>query len=188
MRSLLLAFALVLGSFSAIAAEDTKPAPEIPFHYDFFFYNPEIRYERDTSQQMVSRQPLNLALGLRRANSTWIFEYSRMSTDSGNSTLSISRRHQEYSLWWNQNVWNFELVNFFASVGVGGYQEDVTTALNGASTKDSGAMELMGGSSAGIKSLLWHHLIISLEGRLLAGQDFDPNPQASILLRFGAEF
>lgn len=151
-------------------------------------YNSEIRYEREASQQMAARRPLNLGVGVRKAESSLIFEYSRFTEESGNTVTPIERVHQEYVLWLNYNLHQFYQWNLFAALGAGVYQDRVKTTLMDISTTDKGELQAMGGAGAGLKILLWEHLILSAEGRMYMGQNFDPDLQLGALLRIGAEF
>ncbi len=160
-----------------------------PWRYNVFPLNVELRYERDSSQQLVDRKPLNLALGVRNGPSTVLMEYSRFNEKTGNTTLSLDRVHEEYLFWWKQNIMNFEICDLFVAGGLGAYTEKVTTDLaGGSSVTDSSGNQLMGGVGAGIQSLVLKYLLVSLEGRMMAGKNFDPNPQPGAVLRLGVEF
>lgn len=181
MRSLLFVLGILLVTAPAGA--------ETPWRVNIFPLNSEIRYERDSTQQMVDRRLVNFSFGVRQGPSTVLFEYSQFAEKTGNATLSLDRRHEEYLFWWKQNILNFELVDFFISAGGGAYAEKVTTTLSGSGTiTDSGGLQLMGGASAGVHSVILKYVLVSFEGRLMAGKNFDPNPQAGMLLRLGVEF
>jgi hypothetical protein len=185
MRGLSIILATLFFSLVAEAAE-TKA---LPWHLDFFPLNGEYRYERDSSQQLVDRRPLNLAFGARKGASTFIFEYSSFKELTGNVTLSIDRQHQEYSFWWKENLINLEFVDFFVSGALGGYEEKATTTLAGSgSATDTSGFQPLGGVSAGIHTLMFRYVLFSFEGRLIAGKNFDPNPQVSLLARLGVEY
>ncbi|HEY8269761.1 MAG TPA: hypothetical protein VIG33_02655, partial [Pseudobdellovibrionaceae bacterium] len=152
-------------------------------------FNLEFRYERDASQQTVDRRPKNFAIGAGTVASTILFEYSAFNENTGNKTLSLARTHQEYSFWWKEKFMNLEFLDAFFSGGVGGYEEKVTTTLSGAgSATDSSGLQALAGASVGLQSLMFNYVLVSIEGRLIAGKNFDPNPQGGILLRLGAEF
>lgn len=191
MRSLLLGLSLLFCFGFAHAAGGTpaaKPAVS-PWRFDVFPLNGELRYERDATQQMVARSLLNFAFGVRKGPSTVLFEYSQFGEKSGNATLSLDRRHEEYVFWFKQNMMNFEFFDLFIAGGAGAYNEKVTTTLSGSdSAVDSSGMQLMGGGSAGVQSMLFKLVLISFEGRLMIGKNFDPNPQPGMLLRLGVEF
>lgn len=193
MKSLLLALALLL-SAPIVQAAPASPAPAAkiavaPWRFNIFPLNGELRYERDATQQMVDRRPLNFAVGLRKGPSTLLFEYSKFNEKTGNATLSLDRGHEEFLLWWKQNILNFAMLDLFIAGGAGAYTEKVTTTLAGSgSSEDSSGLQMMGGASAGVQSLLFHYVLVSFEGRLMAGKNFDPNPQPGALLRLGVEF
>lgn len=179
---------LLLGIFFSGSCALAAPATGDRWHANVFLYNPEVRYERDSAQQIVNRSPLNFALGARKNATTFLLEYSSFSYKSGNNTLSVERQHREYVLWWKENLMNLELVDFFAALGVGGYEEKTITRLSSSNATDTTGAQAMGGLSAGVQSLFLKYILVSAEARILAGHNFDPNPQAGFVLRFGVEF
>lgn len=186
MKIALLAMTLAILAGSSALAEIRESKSE-PLRYQITF-NPEVRYERSADQQMVFRQPLNLAVGFRKDKFTYLFEVSQFQETSGNSTLSIDRSHREYVGWLNYSVLPIGQWNVFAAFGVGAYQENIRTSLYGSSVTDTGEMQLVGGAGAGLKVLIARHLLLSFEGRFIGAQNFDPNPQGALVIRIGAEF
>ena len=84
---------------------------------------------------------------------------------------------------------NLRFVDLFVAGGLGFYEEKVTTSLlSSGSITDSSGLQGLGGASAGIQTMILRYVLCSLEGRLIAGKNFDPNPQADLLLRVGVEF
>ncbi|MGZ3744334.1 MAG: hypothetical protein ACXVB1_10995 [Pseudobdellovibrionaceae bacterium] len=160
-----------------------------PWHVEVLPLGLEFRFEREESQQMADRRPLNLALGGRKGSSSLLFEYSSFTETTGNVTLSLERTHQEYSFWWKEKFMDFEFMEAFFSAGLGGYEEKLTTSLAmSGSTTDTSALQALGGAGAGLQTLVFKYVLLSIEGRFIAGKNFDPNPQASFLLRLGGEF
>lgn len=183
-RILLSTLGICLITLSSSAADETTP-----LRYNIFPLNGEIRYERDSSQQLTERRLRNYALGMRQGPVTWLFEYAQFSEKTGNLSLSTERNHQEFLLWWKQNLLTLELAEFFVSGGVGAYQESVVrTLIGGESSRDRGPWQVMGGVSSGLQTQFLRYVLVSIEGRLMAGKNFDPNPQADVLLRLGVEF
>ena len=156
-------------------------------HYQIYL-NPELRYERDANQQMSLRQPLGVGFGARKEKATFILDTSYDTERSGNQTLSIDRSHYRVGFWLNYELYQFEQCNFFAGVGAGPFLETVKTTLNGVSTFDTGEIQPFGGAALGLRGFVFSRLVLSAEGRLLVGHNFDPNPQLGLLLRIGAEF
>lgn len=193
MKSFFAVFFLLLGFAQAQAAAGAPggaaKTPETPWRYDIFPLNGEVRWERDATQQMVDRHPFGLAFGVRKGPSTVLFEYSKFDEKTGNATLALDRSHEEFLFWWKQNIMNFEMLDLFIAGAAGGYTEKVTTTLAGSgSSDDSTGLQMMGGVSAGVQSVLFRYVLVSFEGRLMAGKNFDPNPQPGMLLRLGVEF
>ncbi|WP_413288943.1 hypothetical protein [Bdellovibrio sp. HCB337] len=186
MRSLFLMLAMLLSTAVSHAAEVKSSSP---WRFDIYPLNLELRYERDASQQLVDRRPLNFAVGVRRDSSTVLLEYSSFTEKTGNATLAIDREHTEYLVWWKENLINMEVVDFYITAGAGAYQEEVTTSLSGsANTTDSSGFQMMGGGSGGAQTMIADLVLINIEARLMIGKNFDPNPQASLLVRLGVEF
>lgn len=187
--SIALLTVLFLGLNAGASESRTALTKAARWHAVFLPFAGELRYERNGSQQIVDRQPRNLAIGAGRGASDFLFEYATFSENTGNATLSIERTHQEYSFWWKENIINMEIMDCFVSGGVGGYEEKVTTRFAGVgSATDTSGLQGLVGASVGLQSLLFRYVLLSLEGRFLAGRNFDPNPQGSILLRLGVEF
>jgi hypothetical protein len=189
MKSLIVVFGLLITSVSALAQAPQPSKKTRSIYANLNPLNLEMRYERDSSQHMVDRRPLNLSAGLRKGSSTWLFEYVTFSETTGNATLSIDRQHREYMFWWKENLINLELVDFYVSAGLGAYDEKVTTKLAGSSDAvDTSGLQMMGGASGGVQTKVAGYFLLSLEARILAGKNFDPNPQTSLLARLGIEF
>ncbi|MBK9323228.1 MAG: hypothetical protein IPM97_09860 [Bdellovibrionaceae bacterium] len=155
-------------------------------HYQIYL-NPELRYERDASQQMSFRQPMGIGFGLLKEKAAFILEGSHDTETSGNQTLSINRTHYRVGFWINYDLFQFGRSGFFAGVGAGPFLETVKTTLNGVSTLDNGEVQPFGGTSMGLRGLVFRRIVLSAEGRLIVGHNFDPNPQIGILFRIGAE-
>lgn len=194
MRSLVLAF-LVLFSASAFAQESRlkvvppQPAPLLKLYLLDF----EMRYEKSSVLDWEERKPLNLGVAFQRKQFDFLMEYAKYSVDSGNATLGIKREHQEVMAW---GRWHFVDTHvseakwsLYAGLGVGGYEETVTTSTPGSSMSDKGGVQWMSGVSAGaeVQIPISQSLgfVSALEGRLLTAADFDPNPLGSGVVRLG---
>lgn len=155
----------------------------------------EMRYERGNSQDLESRQPMNFGLGYHRSRYSVLFEYSHFSDESGNSTSSIERKHQDLLMWGRYNLVAGAEEHMrgivYLGAGVGGYEEEVVTTFMGSSRSDKTGMKVMGGVAAGLEMFMtgrYGGVSAALEGRALVGADFDPNPIFGVVLRLGLVF
>ncbi|WP_413558715.1 hypothetical protein [Bdellovibrio sp. HCB209] len=153
----------------------------------------EIRYEKDSSDNYLEQRPTNLSFAYRTNVWSILFEYSKFTESTGNSTLNIDREHTEMVLWGRWHLWRMTQkqmrISIYGAGGLGTYSEDITTSLSGSSQKDSTGSKLMGGLAAGgdisydfVKNF---GAVAALEGRGLMGQGFDPNPTFGALVRTG---
>ena len=209
MRFLVLTMITLL-SFQAFAANETATKETAPVAPKTVRLNPnirllplnqlqiyplayEVRYEKDAAENYLEQKPLNLSIAYRKSSWSLLFEYSKFSQDSGNTTLNITRDHQETLLWGRWHLWRMRQksmqVTVYGSGGLGTYKEDVTTTLSGSTVTESTGSKFMGGLAAG-SDISYDFarsfgVIAAAEGRALMGQEFDPNPTFSILMRAG---
>jgi hypothetical protein len=194
MRALIMAF-LCLFSVVSFAQESrlkikpTEPAPILKLYLLDF----EMRYEKGSDLEWAERKPLNFAVAFQLKKFDFVMEYASFSQSSGNATLGIDRDHKEVLAW---GRWHFidkkfsdKRVSLYGGLGVGGYEEEVTTSTLGSSQSDKSGMKWMSGLSAGIELQLPMTeslgFVGALEGRLLTAPDFEPNPLGSGVVRFG---
>lgn len=152
-------------------------------------YNPETRLQRDSNTQQIAFNSLfNIGGGVVLDRTLVKFEFSKFEQNSGNPTLSVNRQHSEYVVWLNYDIMNLGPATVFAGLGGGFLQETVKTTLNGATTTDRGNLELLAGAGGGFRAVIADHFVGSIEGRFIASQNFDPNPQAAFVLGLGYLF
>jgi hypothetical protein len=160
-----------------------------------YLLNPEMRYERSSSQDLENRSPRNFSVGYQHLRFSALIEYAQYSETSGNATYEAKRDHQEMTAWFRYHVlgWTFgdssQTLQAYAGAGAGGYKESVTTNFMTESRVDSSDIKFMSGLSIGTEysvrmgeSFLF---VAGLEGRALVSADFDPNPLWSGVLRLG---
>lgn len=161
-----------------------------------YLFNPEMRFERDGSQEIIDRKPLNFAVGYNRNDFSFALEYSRFEESSGNSTSSLDRIHQDFLLWMKLYFLPYSLsefkFNWVAGAGAGAFQESVTSSFMGSSRTDNGGNKFLSGLMVGWEGILkgnqYFSALISVEGRALVSSEFEPNPVWSSVLRFGILF
>jgi hypothetical protein len=183
-KKVLIGLILFLASTTCWASELGQPVL-----LDVYLLNSEARFIRGVSQEFVSRSSTNnFAVGGRYGATTLLLEYALFTETSGNATLSIANARREYIVWWKEHLYSFGFGDLYSALGLGGYKEEVRTTLNGTSLTDQGETSAMAGIGLGVSSLIFKHIIVSLEGRIVAGSNFDPNPSPGILFRSGFEF
>jgi hypothetical protein len=148
----------------------------------------ELRGERDVNDNYAGITFANLALGGRYQQWFFLVEEAQQSQSTGNATLSVKKEVQDILGWVNwttDSSWHH--LAPLLGAGLGAYQIKVTTTLAGTATKDTTPWKLLGGVSAGLRldlPVLW----LSVEARLLAGDDLDPQPTLGGLARIGLWF
>ncbi len=164
------------------------------------FYNSEFRYDRGESQEWELRHPMSLALGARYETYSLVLDYSRWSVTSGNASLNTDLVTEESVLWLQKDFWAVDWVPeaesaFYLGAGAGAMQREIRTTLLGSSTSDKSKLYGILGVSAGLQSR-WFVIqsmprlgfALGLEARVHFSQEYDPNPQPSMLVRLGVLF
>jgi hypothetical protein len=149
----------------------------------------EIRSVQDTLGRESTLNFFDIAGGVRYRDWNFLLEYGVSETQqSGNMTLSVQSKTQDVLGW---GYWTAPLewahLSPLLGGGVGVYQTKVTTTLSGVPTEDQSPWKLLGGASVGFKvnlPVVW----LSLEGRLLFGDELDPQPTLTGLARLGLSF
>jgi hypothetical protein len=150
---------------------------------------PEVRGVEDSLGNQTALNYLNVAAGVRYQNWNFLLEFGSSDTqDSGNATLAVQTKMQDVLGWvlWNSEE-SFYRLSPLLGAGLGVYQTKVTTTLSGIATDDESPWKLLGGASVGLKlniPVVW----ISLEGRVLFGDELTPQPTLSGLARIGIDF
>jgi hypothetical protein len=148
----------------------------------------EFRGERDVNANYAGLTYLNLAAGVRYRQWNFLIESDTFSQTSGNATLSVEKKVQDILGWaYRVSDQSWHRISPMMGAGIGAYQIKVETTLSGTETDDSSTWKIMGGASAGLKldlPVLW----VSIEARLLVGDEFDPQPTLSGLARLGLWF
>lgn len=200
MKFMVLFFSILL-SLSSFAQETRMKMPEPPPDRGalrFYLLNLEMRYEKDSSQDYIDRKPRSFSIGYQWTRWSFLMEYARFSEDTGNSTSSIERIHQELLGWGRYHFFDVkntsEKMKFslYGGVGGGGYTEEVETTLMGVSRTDKSDAKFISGAALGAEISLLPNpkfgFVAALEGRALFASDFDPNPLWSAIIRTGIQF
>lgn len=158
--------------------------------------NKEIRYEKDSNEEYTDRNPNNFQLAYFYKKFGMALEYSQFSEESGNSTSSIYRKHEEIQFWGNYSFYqylnrSFDL-RFHVGMGAGFQQDHVDSTFNSVTRSDLGKQKLLTGLSVGALyavSLSDTWLVsAAAEGRSLFSSEYNPNPLWVLVLRLGIGF
>ncbi|MEN0057279.1 MAG: hypothetical protein AAGB31_00465 [Bdellovibrio sp.] len=180
---------LVIGTLTSLAKAQENSVLLYPLNY-------EIRYENDEDREGKTYQPFNFALGYQGLRWSGLLQYSRLTDETGNSTSSLERTHQDVILWMRYHLAQFQYPimswSFLAGAGGGAYQEQVKSTLMGDSREDQGSWLMLSGLMVGVQSSFpitegWA-VLLSAEGQALFAADFDPNPLWVGVLRLGLSF
>ncbi len=180
-------FSLVL-IFSVLMLVRAVQAQESPRPVHFLLAaGSEFRSEKNAEGNFVGQNLTNAAIGFGFQNFIFIFEQAQFQESSGNSTLSIARHFQDDLVWaqWRGNSWTL-MVPFVAG-GVGVYREKIDTQLAGTSMSNQSKDKLLTGAGFGV-GLDVPYLWLSLEARILFGDELDRQPTLGGLAQVGISF
>ena len=162
------------------------------FQYQpWFTYGMEARFERDNSQNIVSRNMFPIAVGIGISPVIWYLEYGNFIENTGNASLSVRRKFENYFMGGSylKPEWKFgEYFLPYFGAAIGQTREIIDTTLLGATSTDASqfysAIDFHLGVLANYTTFMW----FSVEGRLIFGEKTEPTPQVSILGRLGFWF
>jgi hypothetical protein len=196
MKFILSACILLLSITASAKFQDPVPiSPKDTSSLQIYPLNADFRYERDKSQNSGLHNYSNIAFAYQLRAVSFLVEYAKYTEGSGNATTNIDHTHQELSLWAR---WHFARtdksksgiqLSLYGGLGVGGYQDEVTTTLMSVSQTDKSGTRVLSGVSLGADAT-WDiangfGVVGAVEGRSLFGADFDPNPTIGGVVRLG---
>lgn len=137
----------------------------------------------------LQSQNLDLLSAMVGWDNKWIFfEKSEFRASSGNPSLNVSSKNNFYSVWLlieqTQNSGYF--VPFF-DMGLGYGTSTINTTVLGQTETDQTDPKVMLGGGLGIR-LKIPHVWLSLEGRLIAIDGWDPAPTVGAVAKLGFFF
>lgn len=147
----------------------------------------EVRSSKDVHRHYSEQALSNFAIGTGYQNFLFTLEKSQHDEFSGNSSLNVSSAYQNYLLWaqW-RGIQKWKLAPYMGA-GVGAYQQTVETNLMGSVSSNSSDYKFLSGVSLGLSADI-PYLWLSIETRLLFGDELDPQPTLSGLARIGIWF
>lgn len=188
-------FSLMMGGLIALSSV-TSFAKASDHSLLFFPANKEIRYEKDSNEEYTDRNPNNFQIAYMYKKFGIALEYSQFAEETGNSTSSIYRKHEEVQVWGNYSFYQYlgSGFDFRFNLGMGaGLQQDhVDSTFNSVTRSDLGKQKILTGLSVGALyavSLSDAWLVsAAAEGRSLFSSEFNPNPLWVLVLRLGIGF
>ncbi len=174
--------------------------PEIAFKKKWNLYlsplSQQLRYEKTESTVNTERVSSAYAFGLRYSDISMLFENSKYNVNTGNLALNVEREHIENLLFvrlhFAEKTISFLDCGFFVAMGLGSYQENITTRVYSSQSYDKGNLELATTTALGAQLVLnqtqYVKLFSEFEARLTSGRDFQPNPNVGLVYRLGLLF
>lgn len=180
MRALIFILMLIF-AINALAVSSPRPVQAL------LAMGSEFRQEKDIDSNLATRSLTNYMVGAGYRSWIGFLERASFQEISGNPTLNVKRSMEDIMLWGQYRAlsWNY-LVPFFGA-GVGYYKEKVDTTLMGTTTGNESKNKFLTGGSFGLSldiPVAW----LSVEGRLLFGDELDRQPTVGALLRAGIYF
>ncbi len=148
----------------------------------------EKRYESTTDPILTGREPRHVSLGIIFDRHFFSLEYSTFRDTTGNGTFRVDRKFQDLLLWYRYTLFQKRKLRGTGGAGLGIYQEDIVTGFYNTREGTASGTKWSAGAVAGLEYELLEEVVVALEGRLLAGQNFDPNPQPSVMTRMYFQF
>lgn len=177
----MISFLFALLSFNEFSQAETKVL--------VWPYSPGLRLERGETQQLEGRLSWMSGVGILAGDWYGALESERFEGRSSEGNVSIKRQYQDLSAWMGYQIFGDQTWKVLALMGVGQYQEEVTTRVG--SVEDTSTSTRKGLFGAGFEGLLlpensWVAFALGL--KMLWGEDFDPSPQPQINLKVGFQF
>lgn len=186
MKSWLLCLFIFLSFGSGAGASEAESESEKPVHL-MAAVGSEFRPEKDVNNNYAQHYLSNTALGFGYEKFLFLLERATFSESSGNATLAVARDWEDTLLWvqWHSSSWY--RLSPFVTGGAGAYKEKVTTDLLGVSTVNESSLKILTGLGFGFR-LNVPYLWVSLEARMLFGDELDLQPSLGGLARVGIWF
>jgi hypothetical protein len=113
------------------------------------------------------------------------FEYGSFQEQSGNSTLFVNRKYENWIAGAQlKSQPFFDLLRPYLSLGLGFQQETFQLGVYDSSMQDNSRMYNIGYGAIG-GNLEWKWIVLNLEGRMMFGEKIEPSPTMSGLGRLG---
>ncbi len=180
MRALILIL-MIIFTINAFALETPKTVKAI------LAYGGEFRSDKNIQGDATSQNFTNFAVGGGYGKWIGLIERASFEEVSGNASLNLKRSYEDIMLWGHYRPVSWNRIAPFVGGGAGFYKEKVDTSLVGTTTSNSSKNKLLAGGSFGLSldiPIAW----LSVEGRLLFGEELERQPTLGALLRAGVYF
>jgi hypothetical protein len=115
-------------------------------------------------------------------------EFNGYTVSDGNSTLYVSREHQEWIMW-SRHIFHPEwVVAPYVSAGAGFQYDTIQTNLNTDNSNEQGSAQALGVLGGGVRITIWQQLDLQIEARASYSADNVPDPTVGCGFLFGWSF
>jgi hypothetical protein len=193
MRLVIIALMLIF-AINALAAPATLTMTQKPSVFQaprtvraMLSYGSELRTEKDIDSNLTPKNLTNYAVGVGYKSWLAIFEKASFEESSGNATLNLKRTLDDMMLWGQYRITSWKYMAPYVGLGAGYYKNKVETSLMGDTTTNSSKNRFLTGGNIGL-SLDVPYVWLSVEARMLFGEDLDRQPTMGGLFRAGLYF
>lgn len=158
------------------------------FNISIFPLNAEQRFIENQNKEMHFVSSTNYAIELTQDLHQILLEKSEFKEHSGNSTLNFDEKNEEYHLSYLHQVYRWsQLLSLHFGLGLGQYNSSVKTNYINTSSEDNSGNTLL---ATGLISLQiqYQYFHGQFDFKLIEAKDYNPQPQASLILRAGVRF
>lgn len=148
----------------------------------------EQRFEHSSTPYLTARSPKHLSFGLRLKRHLVSLDYSSFEEATGNETFRVERSFQDLLAWYRYAIFYRKTFRGLVGAGLGFYQENVATYFYELKNESMSGSKWSSGFGLSIEYEPISYIVFSMEGRLIAGQNLDPNPHPSVLGRLTFQF
>lgn len=179
-------FLLLSTTLSWAQARTATRSPSVKFRISPFAA--EKRLETSTDPVLVSREPRHFSAGLRWSRHLFSLEYSQFEEKTGNETYRLEREFRDLLGWYRFTWLQKKMFRGTIGAGLGFSQEEVTTYFYELKNHSGSGSNWATGFALGVEWEPISFLVLSLDGRLMAGPNLDPNPHPGVLARLSVQF
>lgn len=153
-----------------------------------FPLNAEQRFIENQNKEMHFVSSTNYAVELNQDLHQLLIERSEFKEHSGNSTLNFDEKNEEYHLSYLHQVYRWSaLYSLHFGLGIGQYNSSVKTNYLSTTSEDSSGNTLLASGLASVQ-IQYQYFHGQFDFKLIQAKDYNPQPQASLILRLGVRF
>lgn len=153
-----------------------------------FPLNVEQRFIENQNKEMHFVSSTNYAIELIQDAHQLLVERSEFKEHSGNNTLSFDEKNEEYHLSYLRQAYRWSsLYSLHFGLGLGMYNSSVKTNYLNTTTEDNSGNTLLASGLASVQ-IQYQYYHGQFDFKLIQAKDYNPQPQASLILRLGVRF